>query len=155
MQFSKRRDLREKLSVAMATKCTSGKFDNRDVIKRIVSLNHERAQILGYEDYAEFVLEKRMAKDNVLGFMFEAKSLKTLLMVTVIRELMMFEPSKVCKGIAFEGILLIACCWQFWHQIHRNYGFEPSCHHHAPEIPLQNSQRSQTIHCLHPQLDAW
>ena len=71
MQFSKRRDLREKLSVAMATKCTSGKFDNRDIIKRIVSLNHERAQILGYEDYAEFVLEKRMAKDKktVMNFL--------------------------------------------------------------------------------------
>ena len=71
MQFSTRRDLREKLSVAMATKCTSGKFDNRDVIKRIVSLNHERAQILGYEDYAEFVLEKRMAKDKktVMNFL--------------------------------------------------------------------------------------
>ena len=64
MQFSKRRDLREKLSMAMGTKCTGGKFDNRELIKRIVNLNHKRAQILGYSDYAEFILEKRMAKDK-------------------------------------------------------------------------------------------
>ena len=43
MKFSTRRDLRKELSMAMGTKCTSGKFDNRDLIKRIVSLNHKRA----------------------------------------------------------------------------------------------------------------
>jgi len=63
MKFSTRRDLRKELSMAMGTKCTSGKFDNRELIKKIVSLNHRRAQILGYNNYADFVLEKRMAKD--------------------------------------------------------------------------------------------
>ena len=64
MKFSTRRDLRKELSMAMGTKCTSGKFDNRGLIKKIVSLNHKRAQILGYDNYADFVLEKRMAKDR-------------------------------------------------------------------------------------------
>jgi len=71
MKFSKRRDLREKLSMAMGSKCTSGEFDNRDLIKNIVGLNHQRAQILGYNSYADFILEKRMAKNRstVMNFL--------------------------------------------------------------------------------------
>jgi len=71
MKFSTRRDLREKLSMAMGTKCTGGKFDNTGLIKQIVDLNHKRAQILGYDNYADFILEKRMAKDTktVMSFL--------------------------------------------------------------------------------------
>ena len=38
MKFSTRRDLRKELSMAMGTKCTSGKFDNRELIKKIVQI---------------------------------------------------------------------------------------------------------------------
>jgi len=71
MKFSTRRDLREKLSMAMGSKCTVGEFDNQDIIKKIVDLNHRRAQILGYDNYADFILEKRMAKDRktVMNFL--------------------------------------------------------------------------------------
>lgn len=36
--------------------------DNKDIIKKLVSLRLERAQLLGYPDHASYVLEERMAK---------------------------------------------------------------------------------------------
>jgi Zn-dependent oligopeptidase len=36
--------------------------DNRDIISRIVELRHERAQLLGYNTHADYVLEERMAQ---------------------------------------------------------------------------------------------
>ncbi|MAX09267.1 MAG: peptidase M3 [Candidatus Marinimicrobia bacterium] len=61
MRFAENRQLREELSKAFATKCLNDKFDNSDVIKDTVRLRHERAILLGYKNYAEYILEERMA----------------------------------------------------------------------------------------------
>lgn len=63
--------LREKLWRAFATRCVSGDYDNRNIVKRIVELREKRAQILGYDHHAEYVLEERMAKspEKVLSFL--------------------------------------------------------------------------------------
>ena len=92
MKFSTRRDLRKELSMAMGTKCTSGKFDNRGLIKKIVSLNHKRAQILGYDNYADFVLEKRMAKDRdaVMDFLDDLYSNSYAAAVSEVEDLKAF-----------------------------------------------------------------
>jgi peptidyl-dipeptidase Dcp len=55
-----------------------GEFDNRDVLKEIASLRHNRATLLGYESHAEFVLEERMAESPTKVYDF----LKRLLTVS-------------------------------------------------------------------------
>jgi peptidyl-dipeptidase Dcp len=76
MQFSDKRDLREKIWRAFADRAYGDKWDNCDNIKRIVALKHERAQLLGYKNHADFVLEERMAKspETVLGFLDKLKT---------------------------------------------------------------------------------
>jgi peptidyl-dipeptidase Dcp len=71
MQFSERRDLREKLWRARTNTAWGDAFDNSEALKKIVALRHERAQIMGYKTHAEFVLERRMAEspENVLAFL--------------------------------------------------------------------------------------
>jgi peptidyl-dipeptidase Dcp len=65
MKYSTRRDLREKLYRAYNTKCvTGGEFDNQENVKKIVNLRLEIANLLGYENYAEYVLRYRMAKNT-------------------------------------------------------------------------------------------
>ena len=64
MKFSKRRDLREKLMLASSTKCNGGKFDNTTICKKIAKLKHKRAQLLGYDNFADYILEKRMAENQ-------------------------------------------------------------------------------------------
>ena len=61
MMYSDRRDLREKLYMAHSTLCTEGEECNLDICKRLVNLRRELAQLLGYETYADYVMEYRMA----------------------------------------------------------------------------------------------
>lgn len=63
MQFSPNEKLREELWLALMTKAAKEPSDNRPVLKEITTLRHRRAQLLGYETHAHFVLEERMA-DN-------------------------------------------------------------------------------------------
>ncbi|WMN07849.1 M3 family metallopeptidase [Marivirga arenosa] len=72
MENADNRDLREKLYKAFMSKANKGdKHDNKDIIKEIVSLRSEMANLLGYGSYADYVLEERMAEgaDKVQNFL--------------------------------------------------------------------------------------
>jgi peptidyl-dipeptidase Dcp len=47
------------------------KFDNSNVVMEIVRLRHEKATLLGYKNYAEYVLSDQMAEspENVMDFL--------------------------------------------------------------------------------------
>jgi peptidyl-dipeptidase Dcp len=63
LQYAENRGLREELYRAMFMRCNTGnEYDNNDLIKEILQLRLERAQLLGYENHAAFMLEERMAK---------------------------------------------------------------------------------------------
>jgi peptidyl-dipeptidase Dcp len=63
MTYAKNRKLRKTLFLAYNTKSAKGdELDNQDIIKKILLLRHERAELLGYASHAAFVLEERMAK---------------------------------------------------------------------------------------------
>jgi peptidyl-dipeptidase Dcp len=62
LQFSPRRDLREAAFRAwVARGANGGATDNRAIAAEILALRHERAQLLGYPDFASFKLEPEMA----------------------------------------------------------------------------------------------
>ncbi|MBT4936704.1 M3 family metallopeptidase [Candidatus Peregrinibacteria bacterium] len=42
---------------------SSGKYDNRPLVLKMLTLRNEKAKILGYKNYSEYVLTQRMAKD--------------------------------------------------------------------------------------------
>jgi peptidyl-dipeptidase Dcp len=71
MQYADRRELRQKLWQAFATRAFGGPFDNQKTAVKILTLREERAQLLGYRNHAHFVLEKRMAEtsDRVFSFL--------------------------------------------------------------------------------------
>ena len=63
LQFSTRRDLREKVFAAWIRRGESGgDTDNRALIAEMIRLRHERARLLGHESYAHFNLADAMAK---------------------------------------------------------------------------------------------
>lgn len=62
MTYCENRELRRQLYMAKNTLCTQGEQDNRDIVKRIVNLRRELAQMLGYRNWAEYVLRRRMAE---------------------------------------------------------------------------------------------
>lgn len=74
MQHLKSRDLREKLYKAYVTRAsscseTSKDKDNEPIIRRILQVKKEMAQLLGYNNYAELSLASKMADsvDSVLA----------------------------------------------------------------------------------------
>lgn len=53
--------IRRDVYIAYNTRASSGDRDNRGVIARILELRREKANLLGFRDFADFVLENRMA----------------------------------------------------------------------------------------------
>jgi oligopeptidase A len=53
--------MRRQVYEAFANRATEEKYDNRPIMRRILELRHEKAQLLGYRDFADLVLEDRMA----------------------------------------------------------------------------------------------
>jgi oligopeptidase A len=61
MQHSQRRELREKLYRVFISRASSGEWNNRPLIERILELRQEQAKLLGYQSYAEVSLAAKMA----------------------------------------------------------------------------------------------
>lgn len=63
MTYADNRKLRKKLAIAFGAKgFHNNKHNNEKIVLEIVKLRHERAQLLGYDTHAHFVLEERMAQ---------------------------------------------------------------------------------------------
>lgn len=61
MQHARNRSLREEVYRAYVTRASSGDLDNTEVINQILKLRLEKAQLLGYKNYAEVSMAMKMA----------------------------------------------------------------------------------------------
>ncbi len=61
LRHAQRRDLREKLYRASITRASSGDLDNAPLIEQILALRKQQAALLGFENYAELSLARKMA----------------------------------------------------------------------------------------------
>ena len=65
MKYSQHRELRQQLYMAYNTQCThDNEFNNLEIVKKLVNLRLERAQLLGFQTAADFVLTRRMAEKS-------------------------------------------------------------------------------------------
>ena len=76
MTYADDRALREEVYTAFATRASdqgphAGQWDNSAVMQEILQLRLEKAQLLGFENYAEYSLATKMAEDpdQVIGFL--------------------------------------------------------------------------------------
>nr|WP_315190931.1 M3 family metallopeptidase [uncultured Flavobacterium sp.] len=70
--YADNRELRKEIAIAAGKKAFQGnEFDNKEITLKIAKLRYERANLLGYETHAHFVLEERMAQnpDKVKSFL--------------------------------------------------------------------------------------
>lgn len=64
LTYSTRRELRRQLYMAKNTECThQNSANNIEICKRIVNIRRELAQLLGFETFADYVLQRRMASN--------------------------------------------------------------------------------------------
>ncbi|MDR3127330.1 MAG: M3 family metallopeptidase [Tannerellaceae bacterium] len=63
LQYSQKRELREKIFKGYTMRGNNGNAaDNRHIVRDLISKRLEKAQLLGFDSYADFALDDRMAK---------------------------------------------------------------------------------------------
>lgn len=74
LQFSERRDLREKIYTEYIMRGNNNnENDNKELFKELMMLRKEMSQILGYDNYAEYFTSEQMAQnpENVFEFLLK------------------------------------------------------------------------------------
>ncbi|NOS73481.1 MAG: M3 family metallopeptidase [Methyloglobulus sp.] len=76
MTYADNRELRRELYEAYSTRASdqgphAGQWDNSEIMEKILALRHEKAQLLGFKNYAELSLAKKMAEktEDVIHFL--------------------------------------------------------------------------------------
>jgi len=76
MTYADSRELRREMYQAYATRASdqgphAGQWDNTEIMEQLLALRHEQARLLGFDNYAERSLAKKMARscDQVTGFL--------------------------------------------------------------------------------------
>lgn len=65
MKYGRNRELRKQLYMAYNTQCIQdNENNNTEIVKKLVNLRLERAQLLGFQTAADYVLTKRMAENS-------------------------------------------------------------------------------------------
>lgn len=62
--YAENRELREKMTLAFGSRAFKGdQFDNQENVLAIAKLRFQRAQLLGFKNHADYVLQRRMAEN--------------------------------------------------------------------------------------------
>jgi peptidyl-dipeptidase Dcp len=105
LQFSARRDLREKIFKAYINRCNnSNSKDNKALISKLVTLREKKAKLLGFPSFAAYVLDDRMAKNagNVYDLLSRIWT-PAIAMAKKEREEMIAMIAQEKSGIDFSG----------------------------------------------------
>jgi peptidyl-dipeptidase Dcp len=96
MQYSKNRTLREKLYKANVNKTYKDQFDNQENVRQMVKLRDQKAKILGFKNYASFILQNRMAEteERVFSFLNQLKNAAFPVAVKEVKEISDYAKSK-------------------------------------------------------------
>lgn len=71
LQYAEKRELREKLYQGYFMRCDyDNKFDNKALITKLVRLRDEKAKLLGFKNYASYVIAENMAKTPDVVYQF-------------------------------------------------------------------------------------
>lgn len=134
MKFSERRDLRKKLYMEYNTRAVGGEFDNQEICKSIVATRIRIANLLGYETYADYVLEDHMAKDiaTVRSFMAELAGPSLPAAKQEVAEILNFA-----KESGFEGEELQPWDFSFWSERYKDAKYALSDEQLKPYFQLE------------------
>ena len=97
MTYADNRELRQDMYQAFVTRASdegphAGRWDNSDIIVNELELRRQKAQLLGYSNYAELSMARKMASsaDEVIGFLEDLASRSKEIAVAEIKDLRKF-----------------------------------------------------------------
>ena len=167
MKYADNRDLRRELHMANATKCLSGEFDNRQIVKDIANKRLKIVNLLGYKTYADYVLVNRMAENsqnvyNLLDQLLEAYR------PTAMNELAEVQAYADRNGAYFK---LQPWDWSYYSEKLKAEKFDLNDEVLKPYFELENTKKAvfdlatrlfgitfkknSKIQVYHPEVEAW
>ncbi len=138
LTYSSDRALKEQLWRASNSRALGGEFDNTEVIRGIVNLRLKIANLLGYKNYADYVLERRMAENTptVTGFLDE--------LLTATKEYADADYKMVndyAASLGFEGELM-PWDWAYYSEKYKNERYALSDEVVKPYFKLDNVKQA-------------
>ena len=135
MKYSTVRNLRQDMWVAYNSRALGGEFDNSEIVKTIVDLRIKMANILGYETWADYQLEERMAKDKKTVNEF----ISQLLVPSMEYALKDVEDVfKYAKKNGFEGDKLMPWDFSFWSERYQEAEYSLNAEELKPYFRLES-----------------
>ena len=135
LKYSSVRELRKEIWTAYNTRATSGEFDNTQIVRNIVDLRIKIANILGYETYADYALEERMAKskDTVNGFIKDLLEPSMEFARKDVADVFAFA-----KKNGFEGSQLESWDFSYWSEKYQQAEYSLSAEELKPYFQLES-----------------
>ena len=135
MKYSTVRHLREDMWKAYNSRALGGEFDNSDVVKKIVDLRIKTANILGYETWADYQLEERMAKDRNTVNEFISQLLEPSMEFAKKDVESVFN---YAKKNGFDGDRLMPWDFSFWSERYQEAEYSLNAEELKPYFRLEN-----------------
>ena len=135
MKYSTVRHLREDMWKAYNSRALGGEFDNSDVVKKIVDLRIKTANILGYETWADYQLEERMAKDRNTVNVFISQLLEPSMEFAKKDVESVFN---YAKKNGFDGDRLMPWDFSFWSERYQEAEYSLNAEELKPYFRLEN-----------------
>ncbi len=135
MKYSTVRNLREDMWKAYNSRALGGEFDNSEVVKTIVDLRIKMANILGYETWADYQLEERMAKDRNTVNKFISQLLEPSMEFAKKDIESVF---KYAKKNGFEGDKLMPWDFSFWSERYQEAEYSLNAEELKPYFRLES-----------------
>lgn len=135
MQYCENRELREQMWKAYNTRAVGGEYDNTEVVKRIVELRIKVANILGYETWADYMLENRMAKSRqtVNEFIMQLLEPSIPFAKKDVEDVLAFA-----KKNGFEASELMPWDFSFWSERYKEAEYSLNVEELKPYFRLEN-----------------
>ena len=136
--YSSQRDLKEQLYKARNSGTIGGEFDNTENIRRITDLRLKIANLLGYECYADYVLDNRMAEKTATVNSF----LADLLAQTKEYAIKDYNTiNKYAQSLGFKGDIQ-AWDWSYYSEKYKNEKYAISDEAVKPYLELENVKQA-------------
>ena len=135
LKYSTNRELRKQVWMAYNTRAIGGEFDNTEIVKKIVDLRIKIANILGYETYADYALEERMA---------ESKTTVDEFIMQLLQPSMEFAKKDVADVLAyakkngFEENVLQPWDFSYWSERYQEAEYSLSAEELKPYFQLES-----------------
>ena len=135
MKFSENRDLRKEVYMAYMTRAVGGEYDNTGIVGKIVDLRIRMAGLLGYDTYADYALENKMAKNTATVDAFLKELLEPSLPAAM-KEVAEIE--KFARENGFDDDRLRSWDFSYWSEKYREARYALNEEQLKPYFRLEN-----------------